>query len=185
MKHDFKFKEGQILLTHTHYMEGQGWFRYGVIPKGIRIFLGNYWNHAAIIVKLSNKLYILEADETGFNTKKTLKQWLKESSDGYRDFAVIDTKSYNPDKLQDVINARYDYKALFIDQTLYRIGLKLNKWFGANFDWYFGHTGSFAKKRVYCFEGVAYLCELPEYYKITSNEILEKYPILYEYRYEL
>lgn len=151
----------------------------GLVPKGIRWFLGNYWNHAAIIVKLEDELCILEADENRFTIKKTLATWLEESEKGHRDYAVIRPGVFIKERIFTILNARYDFKALLVDQTLYRIGLKLNKHFKTNFNWYFGHSENFSKRRIFCFEGVAYICGLENSHLITSKELLEKFPVVY------
>ena len=184
-------QEGDILLSHTHYV-GKNFIGKGFIPWAIRKVTGSYWNHAAIVIRVYGTLCILEADARGFNVTKTLHNWLRESKSGYRDYAVVRTNSFIKERVFDIINAKYDIKGLLIDQIIFFVGVlisklinKIGKIFKQDWkiklNWYFGHTGNFAKENVYCSEGVLYLTGDVDFYKKTPADIAKEHKLIFTY----
>jgi hypothetical protein len=146
-------KELSIILVHKKKIDS-----FDSIPAPfIQIATKCYYNHVAIVAMYLGELWILEANSKGFVPFMSLENYRNRI--GYKiEIAVLDpVKTYDEKevyaRLREISGKGYDYWSLIWFQLLYII---TGKWKG--------HTGEYAKDKVYCSEAIAYAFNMPEWW---------------------
>lgn len=149
-------KTGDQLLVHNPF----DWKRpLTYLSWKIRKVCGVFFNHACIILKIGNKFYVVEA--TFPRVKITeYEEWMRK----YKRIIKLDPieSKFSEEELQlriiSQIGKRYDWWSLLVILKYLATG----KWRG--------HRGEKAAKRLYCFELVAHVHNLPEFWKVIPTQ---------------
>jgi hypothetical protein len=125
----------------------------------IRKFTKTYYNHASFLVEIAEKKFILESDIEGV-VLVPYEHWCKEQVVTIYDFDA--NTEHLKRALSKVSVSKYDFVYLF--------------WFGlvrAITGKYYGYTVERkAAKKFYCYEYLAWVIGLEDYYKILPNEFI-------------
>jgi len=118
----------------------------------IRYFTKSNYNHAQLVRDFNGKLYICESGTTGFRVTKTLDKWWMEQEERERDFIVIDIPTYSRKRFDEILGNKYD----------------------AGYWTYL--TKKFSDmKTSNCFQSIAYIFRLKDYWLATANTLLSSY----------
>lgn len=118
----------------------------------IRYFTKSNYNHAQLVRDFNGKLYICESGTTGFRVTKTLDKWWMEQEERQRDFIVIDIPTYSRKRFDEILGNKYD----------------------AGYWTYL--TKKFSDmKTSNCFQSIAYIFRLKDYWLATANTLLSSY----------
>ncbi len=135
-----------------------------LLSKLIRKFTKSRYSHTAIVIECWGQPYVVGAQKNGVNVRH-YEEWLKE----YKyDFIVSrPIFSFKPHQLSiksfsKVGVTRYDFASLLWYQPKYII---TGKWKGKN--------KPDADKRMYCSEYVAWIYDLPSWWKLSPNEVYQ------------
>ena len=128
----------------------------GFIGRAIRWFTRSRVNHTALVIEVWNELFILDSQADGTNMRP-ISEWNRKYNYSY----IIDrpdeftTKQRN--KAVSVIgHTPYDFKSLLIYQPIY---ILTGKWRGK--------TKDAAKNRLYCSEYIAWVFNMPQWWKAS------------------
>jgi hypothetical protein len=118
----------------------------------IRCFTKSNYNHAQLVRDFNGKLYICESDVSGFRVSKTVDKWWMEQDEKQRDFIIINMPTYSVKRFEELLGNKYD----------------ANYW-----------TYLFKKfsdiKSTNCFQSIAYIFKLKNYWLATANTLLSSY----------
>jgi len=146
-------KHGDVLHCYSN----------GILARLIRLFTRSRVNHTAIAVELLGKLYVIDSQLDGTNLRP-YEEWLAKYN---YDFIVDRPKEFTDEhfaKAMSVIGTTpYDFKSLLWYQPKY---ILTGKWSGHRYDE--------AKERLYCSEYVAWIFDLPKWWK-ASPEAVKQY----------
>jgi hypothetical protein len=118
----------------------------------IRYFTKSNYNHAQLVRDFNGKLYICESGVSGFRVTKTLDKWWMEQEERERDFVVLDIPTYSRKRFDEILGNKYD----------------------AGYLTYL--TKKFSDMRSSnCFQSVAYIFRLKEYWLATANTLISSY----------
>jgi len=118
----------------------------------IRYFTKSNYNHAQLVRDFNGKLYICESGISGFRVTKTLDKWWMEQEERERDFVVLEIPTYSKKRFDEILGNKYD----------------------AGYLTYF--TKKFSDMRSSnCFQSVAYIFRLKEYWLATANTLISSY----------
>ena len=118
----------------------------------IRYFTKSNYNHAQLVRDFNGKLYICESEVSGFRVTKTLDKWWMEQEERERDFIVIDIPTYSRKRFDEILGNKYD----------------------AGYWTYL--TKKFSDmKTSNCFQSIAYIFRLKDYWLATANTLLSSY----------
>ncbi len=118
----------------------------------IRYFTKSNYNHAQLVRDFNGKLYICESGTTGFRVTKTLDKWWMEQEERERDFIVIDIPTCSRKRFDEILGNKYD----------------------AGYWTYL--TKKFSDmKTSNCFQSIAYIFRLKDYWLATANTLLSSY----------
>lgn len=118
----------------------------------IRYFTKSIYNHAQLVRDFNGKLYICESEVSGFKVTKTLDKWWMEQDEKQRDFIVIEIPFYSKKRFDEILGNKYD-----LGYWTY-----LTKKFS-----------SMASSN--CFQSIAYIFRLKEYWLANANSLLSSY----------
>lgn len=150
----------RILLVHTPF----NWRRpLTIISHLIRKVTGNFWNHAAIMVKIENSWFILESDIKGV-VLLPYKDWVREQT------LQIWIPTENPAALGRMLskcgNTKYDFLSLFWFQLVYQLTGK-----------FYGFTSERkAAKTFYCYEYIGWVYHMKDWFKIDPDSFIRELP---------
>ena len=135
------------------------------LAKAIQIFSRSRINHSAVILSFWGVLFVMDAQARGVNPMK-LSDWMKKHK---YDFIISRpvAESFDLVKFSKRCMSRsgitpYDYPSLFFFQLRYQL---TGKWKGK--------TEVQAEKRMYCSEFVAWAYELPEWWKLSPEDVFK------------
>jgi hypothetical protein len=146
-------KTGDSILVHNPF----NWCKpVTYLSWLIRKLTGAYYNHAAILVQAADKFYVVEAI---FPRVIITEFEIWKAKDDERKYEIVEidgkfTESELTYRIITTICKKYDTASLF--NLLYYM-IK-GKWKG--------RTGNHASKKLYCYELVAYVHGVDEYWKI-------------------
>jgi len=118
----------------------------------IRYFTKSNYNHAQLVRDFNGKLYICESGISGFRVTKTLDKWWMEQEERERDFVVLEIPTYSRKRFDEILGNKYDAGYLTY----------LTKKFSD-------------MKSSNCFQSVAYIFRLKEYWLATANTLISSY----------
>jgi len=118
----------------------------------IRYFTKSNYNHAQLVRDFNGKLYICESEVTGFRVTKTLDKWWMEQEEKQRDFIVINIPTYSRKRFDEVLGNKYD-----AGYWTY-LTKKFSSMLSSN-----------------CFQTIAYIFRLKDYWLATANTLLASY----------
>lgn len=157
----------RILLVHTPF----NWKRpLTIISYLIRRVTGSYWNHCAVLIELNGYHFIVESDIKGV-VITPYKNWVKEQE--VRIYKVPDTDILKSRVLSKCGKVGYSFKDLFWFMPLYLI---TGQFYGQKVD-------GFSNKPT-CYEFVAWLIGLRNWYKMTPNEFELNVNYLYKCEFD-
>ena len=159
----YDIQEGDLILVHS---------KKGIVPKLIRTFSKCYYNHAAIVVKAMNELYVLEATGRGLLITQSLEEYLKETP-SKREILIRRPKRQSEEgilkayeALSEIIGNKYDFKSLLFSQFIYQITDEKS---------WKGKKGAKAANKVYCSEAYAYAYSdlFPKWWSVAPVDLFE------------
>jgi len=118
----------------------------------IRYFTKSNYNHAQLVRDFNGKLYICESEVSGFRVTKTLDKWWMEQEEKQRDFIVIELPTYSKKRFDEILGNKYD-----LGYWTY-----LTKKFST-------------MKTSNCFQSIAYIFRLKDYWLATANTLISSY----------
>lgn len=144
-----ELKEGDIILVHKKGFDG-----ISDIPAPIiRILTKCYYNHAALVTKYLDKLYVSEAVSNGFVPTQQLDDYLNDVNIK-REIIILRVPGVNKKhlyfNLKSIVNNKYGYGTLLFTQLVYQLTKKV---FGKG--WWLGKSDNVAKRTVVCSEVIA------------------------------
>lgn len=148
----------RIILVHTPF----NWRRpLTIISHLIRLVTGNFWNHAAILVRLGNSWFIVESDIKGV-VLLPFKEWIKEQT--IQVWKPLES-SYRFDRMMGKVgHTKYDFLSLFWFQLVYQLTGK-----------FYGFTSERkAAQTFYCYEFIAWVYEFDEWFKVDPEDFIEQ-----------
>lgn len=144
------FKNFDIILVHKKRIDSID----SIPAPFIRIATKCYYNHAAI----AYRGFVFEANTKGFEPFMSIEEYQKRIG---KDIEIAILRPLNlltggEQRLKEIIGKGYDYWSLLWFQILLLI---TGKWKG--------HTGKFAKEKVYCSEACAYIAGLEKWWTFS------------------
>ena len=135
----------------------------GFLPRMIRWFTGSRVNHTALVIELFDKLYVVDSQADGTNLR-TVEGWDKKYGYNYLIHRTpLFTEEQREKALSVIGTTPYDFKSLLWYQPVY---ILTGRWRG--------RRGTDAEKRMYCSEYVAWVFDLPNWWK-ASPEAVKQY----------
>lgn len=145
----------RVILVHTPFEPLRP---LSTLPHLIRKFDGNFNNHCAI--EIDDKIY--ESDITGV-TDVPLHEWARKQTITVYEVTKGDDihKKWLMNRAKSKVGkVKYDFLSLFVFMPLYLM-----------FGWYIGYSDDRkSAERMYCFEYVAWVFGLSDFYKISPTE---------------
>ena len=150
---EIELKEGDTLHCYSQK----------ILSKIIRFITKGRVSHTAKVIKVWNRLFILDSQSDGSNLRR-LDNWEEKYN-----YTYIVTRKKNRDitklrkKASEVIGVtKYDYMSLIIYQPIYQItGI------------WFGKKEEDAVEKLYCSELCAWLDDIPNYWELSPEQLLE------------
>lgn len=135
------------------------------LSAAVRFFTGSRYNHSFLFYTIGRVDCVIEATERGVYITP-FQEWQKKYPHELR---VIRLTKYtgDPKKLVSSFGKYYDYTSLFRHQVVHQI----QRWFGVK-KWK-GRTGEKAAEKLYCSELVAYVFNVPEWWRFTTADLAE------------
>ncbi len=121
----------------------------------IRFFTKSEYNHAQLVRDFNGKLYICESDVSGFRVTKTLDKWWAEQVIKRRDFRIITLINPSEKKFARILGNKYDAGYWTYLLKLYSSVDSTN-----------------------CFQSIAYIFNLKNYWLATANSLISSYKIV-------
>lgn len=141
------------------------WHPASWLSAGVRFFTGSRYNHSFLFYSINHVMCVIEATERGviitpFQEWQTLYP---------HELRVIRLTKYTPDekKIVSALGRYYDFTSLFRHQVKHQI----QRWFGVK-KWT-GRTGEKAAEKLYCSELIAYVFNVPEWWRFTTADLAE------------
>ena len=136
-----------------------------VLAKIIRGVTSSKYNHLAIVLKVNDSYMISESQMEGVSLIE-FENWQKKYNYKFDIARLILTESESYDIEYKVITCanvvKYDFKNLLLHQI---IKIKLKIWIGK--------IGKRATKKQICSEYIAYLIDMPDYYKASPEDVYQ------------
>lgn len=179
------FTEGDGALVHNRKVNNLGTF----LGWLIRIIQGVYWNHMVTFAIWQDELWIYEATERGVMPTRSVKDWLEQNRNGYRNYRVLDHPLNEVElaifrhRLKEVQGKGYDFMSLLYFHPL---RLMLERWFRfikPKRGTYLGHTSDHAKKNWYCSELYGYLRSVKSWWIMTPEDMNKQFKPKFTYIY--
>jgi hypothetical protein len=135
-----------------------------ILARAIQFFTKSRISHTATVVDIWGKLFIVDSQRDGTNPRP-LKEWIEKYSYKYKIHRPleIDIVKYHIKVASKIGFTPYDFASLLIYQPWYQI---TGKWIGK--------TNKESDKKMYCSEFVAWLNDLPEYWRLSPNQVFEE-----------
>lgn len=132
-----------------------------LLSKLIMKFTKSRFSHTAIVIECWGQLYIVDAQKNGVNPRP-IKEWLKEFGYYFEVSrpSVIENKEVSIKAFSKVGSTKYDFISLFWYQPKY---ILTGKWKGK--------PSETADSRMYCSEYVAWIYEIPNWWKLSPQEV--------------
>ena len=112
----------------------------------IRWWTKSKWNHAQLVRRFNNKLYICESDVSGFRITKTLEKWHDEQRYYKRDFVVVNIPGHSEKRFHQLLGNKYDVGYYTYITKRYSSVSSTN-----------------------CFQSIAYIFMFPKHWIATGN----------------
>lgn len=135
-----------------------------IVPYLIRKVTNTFWNHALLLIKIDNVWYILEADTprvqmiplSAYEDTKLIEVYPieGESPEGYSNLFELQKKA-----MSVIYKVKYSLADLLWFMPIY---IAFNKFFGRRYE-------SF-KNKMTCYEYVAWVLSLENWFRMTPNE---------------
>jgi len=165
-------RSGDIIVVRNYLVL---WNPISWIGALIRLFTGSPWNHAAMVVEIWGKKYIVESMAKGV-TVRPVSVWAK-SNWGRRSKTVMilryaysfDYKKMNMIAFSKVGHTKYWFLGTLFFQAIYNV---TRKWIGPK-------SEQKAGKKMYCSQFVAWVYDkmfknFPNWYKTVPNDFTDR-----------
>lgn len=138
-----------------------------IISSLIRLVSMQQYSHTAVVVKISGETFVVDSD-VGKGVRLMVwddwVDWCFKANITINRRRVVDYDAFCKRVLPKVGKAKYDVLGTLFYQTIYRI---TGKWKGYT-------NERKAAKRFYCSEFVGWAHEIPEWYKLSPGDIMER-----------
>lgn len=132
------------------------------LAKAIQWFTKSRFNHTALVIEIWDTLFVIDSQKDGTNLRP-LTEWLKKYKYTFEVHRPKDfTTEHRERAVSKVGHTPYDFSSLLIYQPWY---ILTGKWKG--------RKKAKAAERLYCSEFVAWVFNIPEWWKMSPQALYE------------